>query len=197
MMIANTDRLFMSPSEYLAWEEQQPYKHEYIDGAAYAMTGGTFSHNAIALNLASAIKNRLRGSDCRVFINDVKVQVSTKGLYFYPDVVVTCDAQDLQSQKLIRYPTLIVEILSPSTESYDRGEKFRRYRQMPSLKEYVLIDAQKISIDCYRLNENQKWELTPYFAEELSDNLLIEFPCIDFECAIETIYEEVNFEIYE
>jgi Uma2 family endonuclease len=196
-MIANVERFFMSPLEYLTWEEQQLYKHEYIDGEVYAMSGGTLPHNAIALNLASAIKSHLRGKGCRVFINDVKVQVSTKGPYFYPDLVVTCDTSDIKSQKLIRHPALIIEVLSPSTESYDRGEKFRRYRQMSSLKEYVLIDPQKLSVDCYRLNDRQKWELTAYFAEELSAEITVEFPCIDFECTIDTIYEDVDFEVYE
>jgi Uma2 family endonuclease len=196
-MIANIDRLFMSPTEYLAWEEQQLYKHEYIEGTVYAMAGGTLPHNAIALNLASALKNKLRGSGCRVFINDVKVQVSVKGPYFYPDVVVTCDTRDLQSQKLICYPSIIIEILSPSTESYDRGDKFRWYRQMPSLKEYVLVDAQKLSVECFRLNERRKWELTAYFSEDRSENILVEFPCLDFECSMETIYEDVNCEEVE
>ena len=194
-MIANDDRLFMSPTEYLDWEERQLYKHEYVEGAVYAMTGGTLPHNTIALNLASAIKNRLRGSGCRVFINDVKVRVSVKGPYFYPDVVVTCDDRDLQSQKLICHPALIVEILSPSTESYDRGDKFRWYRQISSLQEYVLVDAQKRSVECYRLNERKKWELTAYFAEDASDHISVEFPCLDFECPMDIIYEDVDLEI--
>lgn len=193
-MIAHEDRLFMSSAEYLAWEEQQRYKHEYVEGAVYAMVGGTLPHNAISLNLVSAIKNRLRGSGCRVFINDVKVRVSAKGAYFYPDVVVTCDVQDFQSQKLIRHPSLIIEILSPSTESYDRGEKFRWYRQISSLQEYILVDAQKRLIECYRLNERKKWELTAYFAEEAANDILVEFPCIDFECPLEMVYEDVDFE---
>lgn len=196
-MIANDDRLFMSPDEYLVWEEQQLYKHEYIEGTVYAMTGGTLSHNTIALNLASAIKNRLRGSECRVFINDVKVRVSAKGPYFYPDVVVTCNVHDLHSQKLIRHPSMIIEILSPSTESYDRGEKFHWYRQLSSLQEYVLVDAQKRAIECYRLNERKKWELTAYFAEDVSNDILVEFPCIDFECSMNLIYEDVAFGVDE
>jgi Uma2 family endonuclease len=96
MMVASVDRLFMSPTEYLAWEEEQPFRHEYLNGEVFAMTGGTLPHNSIALNLASALKNRLRGTACRVFINDVKVQVSTKGPYFYPDVVVGCNSEDFQ-----------------------------------------------------------------------------------------------------
>ncbi|PSB03323.1 Uma2 family endonuclease [Merismopedia glauca] len=194
-MIANIERFFMSPSEYLAWEEQQIYKHEYLNGEAYAMSGGTLGHNQVAVNLVAMLRSYLRGRGCKVFVNDVKVQVTIKGPYFYPDLVVTCEERDFQSQKLIRHPVLVIEILSPSTESFDRGEKFRQYRQMSSLKDYILIDPQKINVECYRLNEKDKWELTSYFAEELSNSLLVEFPCINFECPISAIYEDVEFSI--
>ena len=196
-MVANVDRLFMSPTEYLAWEEEQPFRHEYLNGEVFAMTGGTLPHNSIALNLASALKNRLRGTGCRVFINDVKVQVSTKGPYFYPDVVVGCNSEDFQSRKLISHPRLIIEVLSPGTESYDRGEKFQKYRQMSSLQEYIVIDPRQVSIECYRLNDRQKWELTPYASEDLADPTMVEFPCIEFECSIASIYEDVEFETQE
>jgi Uma2 family endonuclease len=196
-MVASVDRLFMSPTEYLAWEEKQPFRHEYLNGEVYAMTGGTLPHNSIALNLAAALKNRLRGTGCRVFINDVKVQVSTKGPYFYPDVVVGCNREDFQSKKLISHPRLIIEVLSPGTEGYDRGEKFQRYRQMPSLQEYIIIDPRQISIECYRLNDRQKWELTPYSSEDLTDPTMVEFPCIEFECSIASIYEDVEFDTAE
>ncbi|WP_309736833.1 Uma2 family endonuclease [Chamaesiphon sp. OTE_75_metabat_556] len=196
-MVASVDRLFMSPTEYLAWEEEQPFRNEYLNGEVYAMTGGTLPHNSIALNLASALKNRLRGTGCRVFINDIKVQVSTKGPYFYPDVVVGCNSEDFKSKKLISHPRLIIEVLSPGTESYDRGEKFKQYRQMPSLQEYIIIDPRQVSIECYRLNDRQKWELTPYSSEDLTDPTIVEFPCIEFECSIASIYEDVEFDTAE
>ena len=196
-MIANIDQFFISPTEYLTWEEQQPFRYEYLNGEVYAMTGGTLAHNNIALNLASALKQQLRGTGCRVFINDVKVQVNRKGIYFYPDLVVTYNTSDLQSQKLIRHPCLIVEVLSPGTESYDRGDKFRQYRQMPSLKEYILIDPRKISVECYQLNENNKWELTAYSPEELADSTVVEFPSVEFECSIASIYEDIDFDLID
>lgn len=202
-MVANLDRLFMSPTEYLAWEEEQEFRHEYLDGEAYAMTGGSLNHNSIALNVASALKTRLRGTGCRVFINDVKVQVSTKGPYFYPDVVVACNSDDFRlppgdakaTLKLISHPRLIIEVLSPGTEGYDRGEKFKKYRQMSSLQEYILIDPRQVAIECYRLNERSKWELTAYNSDELTDATIVEFPSIDFECSIASIYEDVEFSI--
>jgi Uma2 family endonuclease len=201
-MIANIDRLLMSPTEYLAWEEEQEYKHEYLNGEVYAMTGGTIGHNQIAVNLVTMLRTHLRGKGCRVFVNDVKVQVTSKGPYFYPDLVVTCNSDDFKlppdntnaSLKLISHPRLIIEVLSPGTEGYDRGEKFKQYRQMPSLQEYVLIDPRQIEIESYRLNERHKWELTSYSSEDLADPTMVDFPSIEFECSIAAIYEEV--EIY-
>jgi Uma2 family endonuclease len=204
-MIANVNRIFMSPTEYLVWEEEQPFRYEYLNGEIYAMTGGTLSHNQVAINLATMLRTFFRGKGCRIFINDVKVQVSTKGPYFYPDLVVTCDRDDFRlppgdqkaSLKLISHPRLIIEVLSPGTEGYDRGEKFQRYRQMPSLQEYIIIDPRQIAIECYRLNDRHKWELTPYFSKDLTDPTMVEFPCIEFECSIASIYEDVEFETQE
>ena len=193
MIIPNIERLLMSPTEYLAWEEKQPFRYEYINGEAYAMTGGSMSHNDIAINLVVMLRTYLRGKGCKVFINDIKVQVSTKETYFYPDLVVTCNNEDIQSQKLISHPLLIIEVLSPETEGYDRGEKFKQYRQMPSLQEYILIDSRQISIECYRLNERNKWELTAYSSEDAKDLAIVEFPSIGFDCSLASIYEEVIF----
>ncbi len=200
-MIANVERVLMSPIEYLAWEEEQPYKHEYLNGEAYAMAGGTIGHNQIAVNLVSMLRTHLRGKGCRVFVNDVKVQLGTKGPYFYPDLVVTCDNENTNSQRLISHPRLIIEVLSPGTKSYDRGEKFRQYRQMPSLQEYILIDRGLVDLECYRLNERNKWELTSYTSEDIEDLMLVDFPSIpqsggyanEFECSIASIYEDVEF----
>jgi Uma2 family endonuclease len=196
-MVVNIDRSFMSPSEYLAWEEEQAFRHEYLNGEVYAMTGGTMPHNEVATNLVAMLKTHLRGKGCKVFINDIKVQLSTKGPYLYPDVVVTCKSEDFRSQKLISHPRLIIEVLSPGTEGYDRGEKFKQYRQMPSLQEYVLIDPRQINIECYRLNERNKWELTPYISEDIADLTMVEFPSIEFECSIASIYEDVEFDMQE
>ena len=194
-MVAHLDRSpDISPEDYLAWEEQQAFRHEYVNGVIYAMTGGTLPHNSIALSLASLIKRHLRGKGCRVFMNDVKVQVSRKGPYFYPDIVVTCDDRDLKSKDLISHPVLIIEVLSPSTATYDRGKKFRHYMKLNSLQEYVLISADTLGIECYRINENQRWELESYFPEDASEPMTIDFPCIEFSCAIDEIYEDVELD---
>lgn len=186
----------MTPQEYLDWEEQQPQKYEYINGEVFAMTGGTLPHNSITLNVASALKAHLRGKGCKVFMADAKVGVSAQGPFHYPDVMVTCDSRDLTARQVAYHPCLIVEVLSPGTEGFDRGQKFKHYRRINTLKEYVLIDAEKINVECYRLNEKGKWELTPYSLDETTTNetdLEVQFTSIDFRCPIALVYEDVVF----
>ena len=182
-MIAHPQAQLMTPQEYLDWEEQQPMKYEYINGQVFAMTGGTIPHNDIALNLASARKNHLRGQGCKVQMADAKVGISQNGPFHYPDVMVSCDPHDQRERRAIYHPCLIVEVLSPGTEACDRGRKFRHYRRIDTLKEYVLIDADRIFVECYRLNEKGKWELTAYSLEEPvtnSTDLDVNFTSVDF-----------------
>ncbi len=184
----------MTPEEYLAWEEQQPMKYEYLNGKVYEMTRETLAHNDIAFNLASALKSHLRGKRCKVQIADAKVGVSTNGAFFYPDVVVSSDPRDRESRNIIYYPCLIVEVLSSSTEAFDQGKKFQHYRQIESLKEYVLIDSEKICIECYQINEKNKWELTTYSLEEIADSqqeFAVKLEIINFECTTSLLYENV------
>jgi len=189
-MIAHPLPQLMTPPEYLEWEEQQPLKYEYVNGEVLAMTGGTLPHNDIALNLASALKNHLRGKGCKVQMADAKVGVSQNGPFHYPDVVVSCDLSDKKSRQILYHPCLIVEVLSPGTESFDRGRKFSNYRQIDTLKEYVLIDPDRISVECYRLNEQHIWEFTAY--DEQTD-LDIYLPSVDFHCPLSLLYEDVIF----
>jgi Uma2 family endonuclease len=195
-MIAQPQHQLITPQEYLEWEEQQPVKYEYINGEVFAMTGGTIPHNDIALNLASALKNHLRGKGCKVQIADAKVGVSSNGPFYYPDVMVSCDKRDQRALKVIYHPCLIVEVLSPSTEAFDRGKKFRHYRRLDTLKEYVLIETDKMNVECYRLNEKGKWELTSYSLEETTEEetkLEVHLTSIDFRCPISLLYEDVVF----
>jgi Uma2 family endonuclease len=194
-MIADFHPQRMSAQAYLDWEEQQPFKHEYLDGEAYAMTGGTLPHNDIALNLYRALYPHLRAKECRVNVSDAKVEVSANGPYFYPDIVVSCDERDRRALKAIKFPCLIIEVLSPSTEGFDRGEKFKQYRRLASLQDYVLVDSEKMSVDCYHRNENGKWELTAYPPDDESldaQQTDVYFPGIDFTCSLPTIYEDVE-----
>ena len=185
-MVASSDTSYMSPSEYLEWEEQQDIKYEYINGEVFAMTGGTIPHNDIAFNLASGLRNHLKGSKCRVNIADAKVGVSDTGPFTYPDVVVSCHPKDKKAIKFIQFPSLIVEVLSPSTEAYDRGGKFQLYRQIPTLQEYVLISADKVGLDCFRLNDRGLWELHPFV--EGNEVYLVS---VDFRFPLSLVYEDV------
>ncbi len=186
----------MTSQEYLEWEEQQPIKYEYINGLVFAMRGGTIPHNDIAINLTSALHTHLRGKGCKVQMADAKVGVSLQGLFHYPDVMVSCDPRDKKARNVIYHPCLIVEVLSPGTEAFDRGKKFRNYRQIETLKEYVLIEADRMNVECYRLNEKGKWELTSYSLEETTANgteLEVHLTSVDFRCPISLLYEDVVF----
>ena len=190
-MIANPQFQYMSPQEFLEWEKNQELRYEYIDGEVFAMTGGTKPHNRIAGNLYTAIDNFLAENDrdCEVFIADVKVQLSQSNSYHYPDVVVTCDERDKKSQNLIEHPCLIVEVLSPSTEAFDRGKKFTNYRQLNTLKEYVLIQADEIGIECFRLNKEGLWVLHSY-----AEGDVLELESVGLTIPVEKLYRRVSFD---
>ncbi|PSO63668.1 MAG: hypothetical protein BRC36_07950 [Cyanobacteria bacterium QH_2_48_84] len=191
-MIANPQLNWMSPQEYLEWEPTQEIRYEYIDGEIFAMTGGTKSHNRIALNLVTALDSYLLEKGCDIYIADVKVQVSLAASYHYPDVVVTCNSRDQDSSQFVQYPCLIVEVLSPSTEAYDRGGKFAQYRKLESLQEYVLIQSEKIGVECFRRNQQGLWVLYPY---EQGDTITLE--SVGFSLPVETLYRQVRVDSTE
>ncbi|MBD2022349.1 Uma2 family endonuclease [Leptolyngbya sp. FACHB-36] len=178
----------MTPEEYLEWEPRQEIRYEYIDGDIFAMTGGSKPHNRIALNLAGALDSHLQGKGCEVYIADVKVQVSAAGPYHYPDVVVTCDRRDQDSSQVVQYPCLIAEVLSPSTEAYDRGSKFTHYRKLETLQEYVLIQSEAIGVECFRRNAEGLWVLHPY---EVDDTITL--ASVDLVLPIAALYRQVRF----
>jgi len=187
-MVASPKHQYLSPAEYFDWEERQDVKYEYIDGEVFAMTGGSIPHANIVLNLASALKIHLRGGPCCAFIFNVKLGISEQGPFHYPDVMVSCDDRDRNATKVIYYPCLIAEVLSPSTEAGDRGRKFANYRRISILQEYMLIDAQQISLECFRRNEQNKWELNTYSGGEE-----VHLTSVDYRCNIESLYENVQF----
>ncbi|WP_019499326.1 Uma2 family endonuclease [Pseudanabaena sp. PCC 6802] len=177
-----------TPAEYLEWEEKQELRYEYVYGEVYAMTGGTLNHSKIAVNFIALVSNYLRGKRCQVFNSDAKVEVFNLDLFLYPDLSVTCDDRDRSNTKFLSYPCLIVEVLSSSTEAYDRGNKFALYRRSASLKEYVLVSSEAIAVDIYRPNDRGKWELTAY---EPGD--VIELESINLKFAIEELFEDITF----
>ncbi|MGJ5672129.1 MAG: Uma2 family endonuclease [Nostochopsis sp.] len=182
----------MTIEEYLAWEPLQELRYEYVNGKVFAMTGSTIPHNDIALNLYRTLYPHLRARGCRVNVSDVKVQLTPKSPYYYPDVIVSCDPQDLNARKFIQNPKIIAEVLSPSTASRDRDEKFTNYLKMPSLQEYLLIDSEKISVERYCRGEGRMWLYYPYIEGDI-----ITLSSIEFEMAIALLYEGVVFEVEE
>ena len=154
-------------TDYLVWESGQLERHEFLDGEVFAMAGAEDRHVTVSMNLAFALRQHLSGSPCRTFMSDMRLQVAAANSYFYPDVLVTCSALDLASPMVKTEPKLIAEVLSPSTAAYDRGLKFSHYRSLASLKEYVLIDLDTRSTDCFRKGDDGLWVLHPFARGEV------------------------------
>jgi Uma2 family endonuclease len=159
-------QLPMTAAEFLVWDETQTVKHEFLAGEVFAMVGATKTHGALTLNIAMALRRHLRGTPCSTFVTDIKLQVQAANAYFYPDVLVTCSAADRSDPKIVREPSLVVEVLSPSTAAYDVGGKFAAYRQLHSLKEMVFIDPDSHRCDVYRKGSVETngglWVLHPF-----------------------------------
>ena len=181
------ESLGVSLEDYLAGEEHSDIKHEYVAGEVFAMAGASEEHVTIALNLAALLRAHVRGGPCRVYIADMKLRVETADSVFYPDIFVTCAAADSTERLLKREPTLIVEVLSESTEAYDRGAKFAHYRGLESLREYVLIDSRRRAIEVFR-RQDSGWLLCPLAPDE---PLVLE--SLDFTCGQDAVYEDVVF----
>ena len=145
-------------AEFLVWENEQDERHEFYRHEVFAMVGARRVHGLIGLNLGAALKSHLKGSACRAFVEGMKVQLADDTL-FYPDVFVTCHAQDLKTEMVFRHPLLVIEVLSERTQAYDRGLKFAAYRTLDSLQEYVLIDPDTRRVEVFRRNERQLFEL--------------------------------------
>jgi Uma2 family endonuclease len=187
-MVALADRLLMTAAEYLAWEPTQEGRYEYWDGEVVAMSGGTRKHNRISLNFSKLLDDALLDCACEVYIADVKIQVEPGQKYFYPDVLVTCDQRDDDTQ-FVQFPCLIVEVLSPSTEAIDRGIKFARYRQFTALQEYVLVQTDQPKVEVFRRNDQGQWVLSEY---DRADRLYLE--SISVEIAVADLYRQVQFD---
>jgi Uma2 family endonuclease len=148
----------MTLDEFMAWEHTQAERHEFILGETYAMVGARRVHGRVVMNLGRALGNALEGSRCEVYAETMKVRIPDANVV-YPDLFITCDPADLRTEQVFEAPTVVIEVLSPSTESHDRGLKFALYRRLPSLKEYVLIDPDSRQVEVFRRNEAGIWEL--------------------------------------
>ncbi|MBK6849952.1 MAG: Uma2 family endonuclease [Proteobacteria bacterium] len=151
----------MTPTEYVAFERASGARHEFLAGEVYAMAGGSPEHGALAAALMGELRLALRGTPCRVFTSDVRVRIVATGLTTYPDLSVVCGAlaTDLEDSDALTNPSLLVEVLSDSTEGYDRGAKAAHYRRIPSLQEYVFVSPDERRIEVFRRTEGGGWEL--------------------------------------
>lgn len=172
----------LSVEDYLSREERSEVRNEYIDGCLYAMVGASRRHNLIALSIHRLLHAALRESPCRVFVSDLKVQVEER--FYYPDVVVSCGGEELES-RIERSPTLVVEVLSPSTQARDRMEKRLAYQSLASLGEYVLVKQNEIGIEVYRRHTDQ------WLVERHGVGDTVTFESLDIAFAAEQIYEDV------
>lgn len=189
-MIAQISNTPLTPEEYLAFEEKSQLRHEYINGEIYAMSGGTDDHNTIALNAAIALRSHLRGSDCQVYMVDVKVQLENRN-YYYPDGLVTCDSADRETSLYKRFPKLIIEVLSPSTEAFDRGDKFVDYQSFESLEEYVLISTKRRRVEVFRRLGKGLWTLQLY----RENNEVVELKSVELKVLLSALYENVRLNV--
>ncbi len=188
-MIAAKDNLpQLTPEEYFAWEEKQLEKHEYIDGEVYAMSGGSKNHSLISVRFITLLANHLEGSSCETGNSDLRVNIVKTNDYTYPDVSVTCDERDKTTTQYITYPCLIVEVLSSSTEAYDRGGKFRMYRKNPVLKDYLLVSSTRREIDLYHKNDAGEWVIINY-----QEGDTIELKSINLSFPVEQVYRGITF----
>ena len=157
----------MTAQEFLAWDETLTQgRYEFVRGEVFMMNGGVDRNFTVGLNLMVALRQHLRGTGCRVYGMDVKLRVEAADCFFYPDLMVTCSAADAASRKMKREPVLVVEVLSPSTAAFDRGDKFADYRQLPSLVEYLLVDVNSRRCDLHRKGADGLWVLHPTKHEE-------------------------------
>mgnify|MGYP006267878715 CR=1 FL=1 len=187
-MVTSPQATDLSPEEYLKQEETSLVKHEYINGKIYPIAGASDTHVTIALNIASELRRHLRGSQCRVYLSDMKLQIKSLQRFYYPDIFVTCDPKDRETSVYKQFPCLIIEVLSDSTEAFDRGDKFVDYQTMESLQEYLLISTKQKRIDYFQRNSEGNWLLKFY----QNDHESLSLNTIDFEISVSTIYEDVT-----
>lgn len=189
MIAAKENTPHLSPEEYFAWEEQQLEKHEYINGQVYAMTGGSVNHIRIAIRFTTMFDTHLDPSSCITGNSDLKVNILGTTNYTYPDASVTCDERDKANIQYISHPCLIVEVLSKSTEAYDRGGKFRMYQNNPALIDYLLVSSTTIEIDLYHKNDAGDWLIINYKPGDT-----IELKSINLKFPIEQVYRGLTLE---
>ncbi len=183
----------LSPQEYLAVERDSEIRHEFFAGQMFAMGGGGASreHNLITLNVGAKLHAHLSGHPCEAYVNDMRVKVDSSGLYTYPDIVIVCDKPQFEDEEVdtLLNPQVILEVLSKSTESYDRGKKFEHYRRLPSLEEYLLVSQDEPHIEHFVKQPDDHWLL----GEATGLDAAIEISTVDCRLSLADVYAKVQF----
>ena len=191
--MSTAQKVLLTPEEYLARERAADFRSEYFRGEMFAMSGASWEHNLIKENLAGETRNQLKGGPCLVVSSDQRVKISATGLYAYPDLVVVCDEPRLEDEFLdtLLNPRVIVEVLSDSTEKYDRGTKFAHYRQLPSVREYVMVSQDRLLVERFVRQPDDTWLL----AEFSGLTATFEYGTIDARVPLSEIYRGVNLPV--
>ena len=182
----------MTPNEYLEFERQSKFKHEFFDGEIFVMAGGTPQHSLVRTNVVCELSTALKGYPCTTYDSDLRVLVEVTGLYTYPDASVFCDELQYEAGRndVVVNPTLLVEVFSPSSEAYDRGKKFGHYRQIPSLREYVLVWQDEPRIESFHKNDQGAWELT----EAAGIDSKLPLASLGVDLSLREVFDKVVFE---
>ena len=180
----------LTVEEYFAFEKDSGEKYEYYKGEVFSMSGAKLHHNIISMNLSVLIGLKLKGHSCRPFNSDQRIRIPENDLYTYPDLSIVCGPVQTENndQVNILNPSVIIEVLSSSTRNYDMGGKFSLYRDIPTLKEYILVDAEAIIVSAFRINANNHWELEEY--KQVTDVLFVQ--TVDILLPLADIYEGVS-----
>lgn len=188
-MVQAQPKPYLSPEEYLACERQAETRSEYLDGEMFAMTGGSYRHNVILGNLVGELRQQLKKRPCTICPNDQRVRIPETGLYTYPDIVVVCGEPRFEDESFdtLLNPVLIVEVLSPTTEAYDRGKKFESYRTIEALAEYVLVSQNEPRVEQFLRQDGQHWLFTATAGLDRSLSL----SSLQCELALAEIYDKV------
>jgi Uma2 family endonuclease len=189
--VSTQPKTFLTPEQYLEIERKAEYKSEYYRGEMFAMAGASREHNLLVAHLLRDLGNQLRGKPCEVYPSDMRVRVSSTGLYTYPDVVAVCGEPRLLDNQMdiLLNPSLIIEVLSPSTEAYDRGRKFEHYQSIDSFKEYLLLASDRVHADLFTRQPDGRWLLTS--ATHLEDSL--DLQSVGCSLALAGLYEKIDF----
>ena len=190
--MSTAPKIYLSPTQYLAKERKADFKSQYYRGEMFAMAGASREHNLIVANLVGEIRNALKGRQCEVYPSDMRVKVTATGLYTYPDATVVCGDPEFEDKQFdtLTNPTVLFEVLSDSTESWDRGGKFRQYRDIPSLKEYVMVTQDRASVERYIRQIDGGWLLQ----EIESISASVRFDSINVMVPLAEIYRNIRFE---